>query len=136
MVNEGKAALAALTGYVLLCLEAAIILNVTTAHFKGSDVLGAVFFGPQADIVFPFALATAVLAVPIFLMLRSVFFVFQLTTWVAFAFAGGVAAMAAMLLLGGAREAPAFALAGVVAGNLYREGEARFMARRRMAENA
>ncbi|MCE2737691.1 MAG: hypothetical protein LW703_04875 [Rhodobacter sp.] len=136
MVNEGKAALAALTGYVLLCLEAAIILNATVAHFKGRDVLGAVFFGPDVDIVLPFALATAVLAVPIFLLFRAIFFVFQLTTWVAFAFAGGVAAMAAMLLLGGVREAPAFALAGIVAGNLYREGEARFMARRRMAENA
>ena len=136
MVNEGKAALAALTGYVLLCLEAAIILNAMTAHVKGSDVLAAVFFGPDVNIVLPFALATAVLAVPIFLLFRAIFFVFQLTTWVAFAFAGGVAAMAAMLLLGGVREAPAFALAGVVAGNLYREGEARFMARRRMAENA
>ena len=136
MVNEGKAALAALTGYVLLCLEAAIILNAMTAHINGSDVLAAVFFGPDVDIVLPFALATAVLAVPIFLLFRAIFFVFQLTTWVAFAFAGGVAAMAAMLLLGGVREAPAFALAGIVAGNLYREGEARFMARRRMAENA
>ncbi|MCA3435867.1 MAG: hypothetical protein INF48_00945 [Rhodobacter sp.] len=136
MVNEGKAALAALTGYVLLCLEAAIILNATAAHINGSDVLGAVFFGPDVDIVLPFALATAVLAVPIFLLFRAIFFVFQLTTWVAFAFAGGVAAMAAMLLLGGVREAPAFALAGIVAGNLYREGEARFRARRRMAENA
>ena len=136
MFDEGKAALAALTGYVLLCLEAAIILNAMTAHVKGSDVLGAVFFGPDVDIVLPFALATAVLAVPIFLLFRAIFFVFQLTTWVAFAFSWGVAAMAAMLLLGGVREAPAFALAGIVAGNLYREGEARFMARRRMAENA
>jgi hypothetical protein len=38
MVNEGKAALAALAGYVILCLEAAILLNVMTAHLKGSDV--------------------------------------------------------------------------------------------------
>jgi hypothetical protein len=89
MVNEGKAALAALTGYVLLCLEAAIILNATAAHFKGRDVLGAVFFGPDVDIVLPFALATAVLAVPIFLLFRAIFFVFQLTTWVASPLPGG-----------------------------------------------
>ena len=136
MVNEGKAALAALAGYVILCLEAAILLNVMTAHFKGSDVLPAVFFGPDVDVVLPFALATAVLAVPIFLLFRAIFFVFQLNSWVAFAFAGGVAAMAAMLLLGGVREALVFGLAGAVAGNLYRDGEARFLSRRGMAGGA
>lgn len=136
MVNEGKAAVAALLGYVVLCIEAAMILNVTAAHSKGGDVLPAVFFGPDVDIVLSFALATAVLAVPIFLMFRAIFFVFQLNTWGAFAFAGGVAAMAAMLLLGGVREALAFGLAGALAGNLYREGEARVMARRRLAETA
>ena len=107
-----------------------------TAHFRGSDVLPAVLFGPDVDVVLPFALATAVLAVPIFLLFRATFFVFQLNSWVAFAFAGGVAAMAAMLLLGGVREALVFGLAGAVAGNLYREGEARFLFRRGMAGGA
>ena len=136
MVNEGKAALAALLGYVLLFMEASIILNVMTAHYKGSDVLPAAFFGPEVNIVLPFALAAAVLAVPIFLMFRAIFFVFQLDSWVAFAFAGGVAAMAAMLVLGGGRDALVFGLAGAVAGNLYREGEALVRVRRQTVETA
>lgn len=136
MVNEGKAALAALLGYVILCIEAAIILNVMTAHLNGGDVLPALFFGQNVDVVLPFALATAVLAVPIFLLCRAIFFVFQLTSWVAFAFAGGVAAMAALLLLGGVQEGPVFALAGAVAGSLYRDVEARVLARSLLAESA
>jgi hypothetical protein len=136
MVNEGKAALAALLGYVLLFTEASVIPHVLTAHFEGSGVLPAAFFGPEINIVLPFALAAAVLAVPIFLMFRAIFVVFQLDSWVAFAFAGGVAAMAAMLVLGGGRDALVFGLAGAVAGNLYREGEAWVQTRRQTMETA
>jgi hypothetical protein len=136
MVEEGKAALAALLGYVVICVEAAMILNAVAAHFAGTDVLAAFLFGQDADIVLAFPVATAILAVPIFLVFRGVFRVFQLTHWMAFAFGGAVAALTAMLFLGGQKEALAFALAGAVAGNLYREAEVWAIARGRMAEPA
>jgi hypothetical protein len=136
MAGEGKAALAALLGYLVICVEAAIVLNALAAHRSGSDVLGAMLFGPDVSIVLDFAVATAVLAVPIFLGFRAIFRVFQLTHWMAFAFGGGVAAMGAMLLLGGVREALVFGLAGAVAGNLYREVEAWALARHRRAQTA
>jgi hypothetical protein len=136
MVDEGKAALLALLGSVLVCAEAAMILKAVAAHAQGADLVGAVLFGPDVDVVLTFAVATAILAVPIFLGFRAIFRLFQLTHWAAFAFGGGVAALAALLLLGGRKGALAFAIAGAIAGNLYRECETWALARRRMTETA
>ena len=136
MVDEGKAAVVALAGHVVICSAAATVLHAVAAHFQGADVVGAVLFGPVVDVVLTFAVATALLAVPVFLGFRAIFRLFQLTHWAAFAFGGGVAATAYLLLLGGMKEALAFAIAGAVAGNLYRECEAWALTRRQMTETA
>ncbi len=136
MVDEGKAALLALPGYVVICSMAVMVLDALAAHAQGADGVGAVLFGPDVDVVLTFAVATAILALPIFLGFRAIFRLFQLTHWAAFAFGGGVAGMAALLLLGGMKEALVFAIAGAIAGNLYRECETWALARRRMTETA
>ena len=136
MVDEGKAAVVALAGHVVICSAAATVLHAVAAHFQGADVVGAVLFGPDVDVVLTFAVATALLAVPVFLGFRAIFRLFQLTHRAAFACGGGVAATAALRLLGGMKVALAFAIAGAVAGNLYRECEAWALTRRQMTETA
>ena len=57
MVDEGKAALLALLGYVVIFTEAAMILNALAAHAQGADLVGAVLFGPDVDLLAPVLLA-------------------------------------------------------------------------------
>jgi hypothetical protein len=136
MVDERKAAVVALAGHVVICTAAATVLHAVAAHLQGDDIVGAVLFGPDVDVVLAFAVATAILAVAVFPGFRAIFRLFQQTHRAAFAFGGGVVATAALRLLGGMKEALAFAIAGAIAGNLYRECETWALARRRMTETA
>ena len=122
-MREAKAAVAAFAGFAVACLQMAMVANFLTALLQRDDVVKALLFQSEQGILLIFALAIALAAVPFFLVFRAAFLIFQVRHWIAYAFGGAVAALAGALLMGGAREALAFALAGAVAGNLYREGE-------------
>ena len=122
-MDEAKAAFAAFIGFAVACLQMAMLANLLTALIQRQDLLAALLFQADGGILLVYALAIALAAVPVFLVFRAAFLIFQIRHWIAYAFGGAVAAVAGVLVMGGVKEALAFAIAGAVAGNLYREGE-------------